>query len=275
MNIKPIEIHCGDKFSIIVGVVNDPYKPHPKLTPKEDLLSEMEENVWVFTEDEYHDKIDDHMIQMQKNDKESGISTSNKNEKKAITHKFSMSSSLLSLVARASRLTCMTATDDSHACSVKYSPYGIEFKHITYGCILTLLEKYQDMFCYNLELLLNENFMMNENKKKINQNIKKVFKLSEEKNDLLVLHDSYGNLLSSLTILQSNLSILSIQIIKDNLKHKNGNDMKIKINHGIEKKDEKNENDVSKFLSRNSELIENSVFHPHIPGWYMYVYMHL
>jgi hypothetical protein len=196
----------------------------------------------------------------------------NTDKKASMTNKFSSSSILLSLVARASTLACMLHSDlppsdgplpPVHACAEELrhssSPYGIEFSHITYGCLLTLIDKNKGEFCSNMELSLSG---MNS---KTNNYLRSSFDSDQDKSlplpstkfsrtnpiknstniDLL---NSHGQLSSCLTILQSNLTILSNHIIKCNFiykkmrkiesekkrkKEKFGTNLSMKENEGI------------------------------------------
>lgn len=238
-----------------------------------------EKECMVLTEGGFHNRIDQ-ILQIEMNDSES---MDENKTKAASTCEFSSSSILLSLVARISRLACLLRSKDHPHIPLKHSssPYGIEFTHIPYGCLLTLIDKNKDEFCHSTELLLNS---INPNKSE-NEHAKSSF---EKDTDILLpspspsmrpcpssmtnslinltntkLLNAFGQLLSCLTILQSNLTILSDHIIKCNFIYKNLRKIE------IEKKSE-NENVANNLSKKGSDgkkhLIKKSVFDPYVSG---------
>jgi hypothetical protein len=224
----------------------------------------------VLTEEGFHNRIDQ-IMQVEINDSE--FLDENIETKAASTYEFSSGSILLSLIARTSRLACLLHSNDRPHIPLKHSssPYGVEFTHITYGCLLTLIDKNKDEFCNNVELLLDRtNLNRNENQYPKSSFEKDTNNLLPSSSTNTKLLNAHGQLLSCLTILQSNLTILSDHIIKCNFIYKNLRKIE------IEKKYE-NENIASGSSMKGSDdqksLTKKSIFDPYVQGICMWTYI--
>lgn len=263
---RPVEVHCGDKFSIVIGYPDKTVKTTEKNEKRDSnflLLnsnsksnneinnqSDQNENndrkskfffiLESYSEHGYYKKINDTLQRINFNESD------NIDQNDILSTE--VSSILLSLLSNSSKMNSNHYDKQDHS-------YGIECSLKSYKYLLILFKNnnfLSDINEYNnlINDLYSNNKSENDNRKENNKELNTKKDFNAIKNDLL---KSYGPLLDILIILKSNFKVLSMKLRKSKLDNSSSNNMDGE--HQLNTLNKNNENNTQ--LKESSQILRD------------------